>query len=115
LIGGGPKQQEENMDILISLVISAFLALLPAKIAESKGRSFGKWWVYGFLLWIIALPHSLLISKKKSNVPLDINALNGNGLYRVNTSTLNVRKSPELISEYIFKLNYDETGEWEKN
>jgi uncharacterized protein YgiM (DUF1202 family) len=97
------------MDFLISLIIASFLAIIPAKIAESKGRSFGKWWIYGFLLWMIALPHALLISKPKVNDSLDISAVNGNGLYRVNTSTLNVRKGPDLISEYIFKLNYNET------
>ncbi len=45
----------------ISLIIAAFLALIPANIAKSKGRSFGKWWFYGWMLFIVALVHSLLL------------------------------------------------------
>lgn len=44
------------------LVLAILLGLIPAMIAQSKGRSFGLWWFYGFLLFIIALPHSLIIS-----------------------------------------------------
>jgi hypothetical protein len=44
--------------ILIALVIG----LIPAAIAQSKGRSFMGWWFYGAALFIIALPHALLIS-----------------------------------------------------
>jgi hypothetical protein len=35
--------------------------LLPALITQAKGRSFGLWWVYGMLLFPIALPHSAII------------------------------------------------------
>lgn len=42
-------------------VICAFLGLIPASIASSKGRSFFGWWIYGFFLWLIALIHSLVI------------------------------------------------------
>lgn len=45
------------------LVIAALLGLVPAFIAQSKGRSFGAWWLYGFLLFIIAVIHALCISK----------------------------------------------------
>ncbi len=45
------------------LIIAALLGLIPAFIAQSKGRSFGVWWVYGALLFIVAIIHSLLISK----------------------------------------------------
>jgi hypothetical protein len=51
------------MSLIITTIIALFLALIPAKIASSKGRSFGKWWVYGFLLWIVAFIHSLLLKK----------------------------------------------------
>jgi len=40
-----------------------FLALIPALIASSKGRSFFIWWLYGLALLIFAFPHSLLVSK----------------------------------------------------
>ncbi|ADM43329.1 zinc ribbon domain-containing protein [Edwardsiella piscicida] len=44
-------------------IVAALLGLIPAFIAQSKGRSFGAWWLYGFLLFIVAIIHSLLISK----------------------------------------------------
>ena len=49
------------MNIFISLVIAAFLGLIPANIAKNKGRSFGLWWFYGWMLFIVALPHALLM------------------------------------------------------
>lgn len=49
------------MSLFISLVIAAFLGLIPANIAKNKGRSFGLWWFYGWMLFIVALPHALLM------------------------------------------------------
>lgn len=46
---------------LISLIGLAFIALLPATIASGKGRNFALWWIYGVLLWIVALIHSILL------------------------------------------------------
>jgi hypothetical protein len=44
------------------LIVAAVLAgLIPAAIAQSKGRSFVAWWLYGAALFIIALPHSLML------------------------------------------------------
>ena len=39
------------------------LALIPAFIASSKGRSFALWYIYGVCLLIVAIPHSIIISK----------------------------------------------------
>jgi hypothetical protein len=44
------------------LLIVILIGLIPAKIASDKGRSFVGWWFYGSALFIIALPHSLMIS-----------------------------------------------------
>ena len=44
---------------------SAILAFIPAIIAREKGRSFGLWWLYGFLLFIVALIHSILMKPIK--------------------------------------------------
>lgn len=49
------------MGFLITLFIAALLGLIPAAIASRKGRSFGLWWLYGTLLFIVALIHSLAI------------------------------------------------------
>lgn len=51
------------MDMIVALGVSVIIGLIPAVIAESKGRSFLAWWVYGTLLFIVALIHSLLIKK----------------------------------------------------
>lgn len=46
------------------LMLSAMLGLIPAAIARSKGRSFVGFWIYGALLFIVALPHALLMSTR---------------------------------------------------
>lgn len=48
------------MIIVTWIVTLAVISCLPAVIAKNKGRSFGGWWLYGFLLFPIALIHSLV-------------------------------------------------------
>ena len=43
------------------LIIAIIIGLIPAAIAASKGRNFMLWWLYGAGLFIIALPHSLML------------------------------------------------------
>ncbi len=43
------------------LIIAIIIGLIPAFIAKSKGRSFGLWWIYGAAIFIVALPHALLM------------------------------------------------------
>ena len=43
------------------LVIAALIGLIPAAIAKGKGYSFGLWWFYGAALFIVALPHALIM------------------------------------------------------
>ena len=38
-----------------SIVMASVLGLIPAVIAYRKGRSFGLWWIYGSMLFIVAL------------------------------------------------------------
>jgi len=47
------------------------LGLIPAMIAKSKGREFALWWIYGALLFIIALPHSLLLKPDRATLEAD--------------------------------------------
>ncbi|PHM45223.1 zinc ribbon domain-containing protein [Xenorhabdus miraniensis] len=54
--------------IVLLLILSAVLGLLPAKIAANKGRSFGVWWLYGFLLFLIAFLHSLALSTDQETI-----------------------------------------------
>lgn len=43
------------------LLIAVLIGLLPASIAKSKGYEFALWWLYGAALFIVALPHALLL------------------------------------------------------
>ncbi len=53
------------MEIIIAAI---FLGLIPAIIANSKGRSFGLWWLYGALLFIVALVHSIVMSANNKTI-----------------------------------------------
>ena len=50
-------------------VIAFFMGLIPAAIASNKGRDFFTWWTYGWLLWIIALIHSLCLRDEYEALP----------------------------------------------
>lgn len=41
------------------------LGLIPAMIARKKGRSFFEFWIFGTVLFIIALPVTLLMRPTK--------------------------------------------------
>ncbi len=54
------KDKKKNMDsgtYIIPLLIAAGLAFIPANIAKKKGHSFGLWWFYGWMLFIVAVIH----------------------------------------------------------
>lgn len=42
------------------LVFSAVLAIIPGIIAHRKGRGFWGWWIFGTILFIVALPLAIL-------------------------------------------------------
>lgn len=50
------------------LIIAVLIGLIPASIAKGKGESFGLWWFYGAALFIIALPHALIMKPNKSAI-----------------------------------------------
>ena len=56
------------MEFLGFVMLLALLGLIPAAIAQSKSRSFVRWWLYGAALFIVALPHSLIISKDTQEI-----------------------------------------------
>ncbi|MBM3298038.1 MAG: zinc ribbon domain-containing protein [Candidatus Aminicenantes bacterium] len=51
-------------EMLIGLVLAALLGLIPANIAKKKGYSFGLWWLFGFLFFILALIIALVMKSK---------------------------------------------------
>ena len=57
------------------VITAALLGLIPAYIAKEKGYSFGAWWLYGFLLFIVAIVHAIVLPDKRGytgdlNIPL---------------------------------------------
>lgn len=44
------------------------MAIVVAMIANSKGRNAGGWFVYGFLLWPVALVHVLVTGPNQEKV-----------------------------------------------
>jgi len=51
-----------------TLQLAVLIGLIPAFIAQKKGKSFLLWWVYGAMLFIVALPHSLWIQPDNQKV-----------------------------------------------
>jgi hypothetical protein len=49
--------------------ICAVIGCIPAAIAHSKGQNFFVWWLYGALLFIVALIHSLMLKPEVMPVP----------------------------------------------
>jgi len=46
---------------MMIFIAAALLGLIPAAIAQKKGRNAGTWWLFGALLFIIALPCAILM------------------------------------------------------
>jgi len=55
---------EEIWIYIVGLAVAAVLAFIPASLAKGKGYSFGLWWFYGWMLWIVAIIHVALIKDK---------------------------------------------------
>lgn len=53
---------------MIYVLLPIVLGLVPAVVAQAKGRSFVAWWLYGTLLWIVAMPHALLLSTDQGRI-----------------------------------------------
>ena len=52
---------DDDFGIMIMLGLAALLGVIPATIASRKGHDFFLWWLFGFALFIIALPYALLV------------------------------------------------------
>ena len=50
--------------VIVGTIMAALLGLIPASIARRKGYSFGLWWFYGWMLFIVAIIHVNLIEDK---------------------------------------------------
>jgi hypothetical protein len=57
-----------EQELIEVLQLGAIFGLIPAFIAKNKGKNFFLWWFYGFMIFIVALPHSLLIKPHNQKV-----------------------------------------------
>ena len=49
-------------------IIALLIGLIPAFIAQGKGKLFVLWWIYGALIFIVALPHSLIMKADQQSI-----------------------------------------------
>lgn len=50
------------------ILIAILIGLIPAEIARRKGETFFVWWFYGAFLFIVALPHALLLKPDQAAI-----------------------------------------------
>lgn len=50
------------------VVVAILIGLIPAFIAKNKGKNFVTWWLYGAALFIVALPHALLMAPDRETL-----------------------------------------------
>ena len=63
-----PSLSDLLLYLFFVLIAAALMGLIPAYIASKKGRSFGLWWLFGFILWIAAFPLSLVIKANDEEI-----------------------------------------------
>jgi zinc-ribbon domain len=52
------------------LIVAVLIGLIPAIIAANKGHNFVLWWLFGAVLFIVALPMALLIKPNENALDL---------------------------------------------
>ncbi len=97
---------------IIGLIISACLGLIPANIAKNKGYSFGLWWFYGWMLFIVAVIHVSVIPAK-NQADFHKNAPNYNKTPSERDAAEELKKYKELfergvISEEEFQMKKEQ-------
>lgn len=91
------------MELVIGLIIGAGLAFIPANIAKNKGYSFGLWWFYGWMLFIVAIIHVNFIPDKNApKIPVNTVSAVGSVSYTPNSGSMHsaadeLKKYKELL------------------
>lgn len=49
---------------LVGIIVDLIIAIIPAKIAEKKGKDFTKWYLYGVLLFFFAMIHAIVLPEE---------------------------------------------------
>lgn len=87
------------MDWVIYLAIFAGLAFIPANIAKKKGYSFGLWWFYGWMLWIVAIIHVNFIPDKNApQIPVQQNVTPAQPVSTISAAD-ELKKYKELLDQ----------------
>ena len=90
------------MEYFFTLLIAAGLGLIPANIAKNKGYSFGLWWFYGWMLFIVAIIHVTLIPDKNPKpVPVTVQGteFNANSTVKEKSAADELKKYKDLLDE----------------
>ena len=86
-----------TISAIVSLIVAAGLAFIPANIAKNKGYSFGLWWFYGWMLFIVAIIHVSLIPDK--NAPSPVSAHYSSPAYSQQSAADELKKYKALLDE----------------
>jgi ribosomal protein L37AE/L43A len=60
------NKEDHAMGKIEMIVFAVLTGLIPSMIAKKKGRDPILWWLYGTFLFIVALPHALIMSPFES-------------------------------------------------
>lgn len=61
------KQNGSKRMIMEILIFAVILGVNVGMIAESKGKEFAPWWLYGTLLFVVAIVHVLLVKPSEAH------------------------------------------------
>lgn len=95
---------------IVTLAVAAGLGFIPASIAKNKGYSFGLWWFYGWMLFIVAIIHvSVIPDKNAQQIPINqmVSSIPYCPPYEVGQSAADeLKKYKELLDQGV--INPDE-------
>lgn len=97
---------------VIPLLISFGLACIPASIAKQKGYDFWLWWLYGWLLFIVAIIHitAFMPDKNNQNQSNNTNNIKQNNFYDNEKNNVEeLKKYKELLDQGVITQEEFET------
>lgn len=76
------------------ILFALLLGLIPAAVAHAKGYNFITWWLFGILVFIVALPCAIIA--KPDQAVLDRRALAGGAMRRCPHCAELIRKEADV-------------------
>ena len=95
----------------ILLVIDLLVAIIPAKIAQNKGKAFYIWYIYGAFLFFFAMIHAIVLKEEehiKNNLITKVSV--DHGKYNLANSKYVDINCPVEVSGFKIKVN-ENTGQ----